>query len=62
MRRPPLTRKKIEALIALSSCGYSYIDEKDNYPHRKQCEDGIKFVQKLKRWHNWKQQQKEGDK
>jgi hypothetical protein len=58
MRRPPLTRKRIEALIALSTCAHSFIDDEDDYPHRKQCEDGIKFVVKLKRWHKWKQEQK----
>tara|TARA_R110000796_G_scaffold241802_3_gene363635 strand:+ start:131 stop:340 length:210 start_codon:yes stop_codon:yes gene_type:complete len=62
MRRPPLTRKKIDLIwSAICDAWLMARDSDDTEPNiesRKEIKEAMNFVQKLSQWHTWKQEQK----
>ena len=62
MRRPPLTRKKID--LIWSAIHGAWLDARDsddtepNVESRKEIKEAMDFWLKLSHWHRWKQEQK----
>jgi len=60
MRRPPLTRKKIEAIRTCILLAEGEVEDHDGHlaEEEKQVIEASEFVRQLSRWHKWKQEQK----
>jgi len=62
MRRPPLTRKKIEAIMHSIGLAQGYCSDPDD-PYfaelAKPVDEAREYMLKVSRWHKWKQQQKQ---
>ena len=65
MRRPSLTRKKIDLIwSAIMGAWLDARDSDDTEPNvelRKEITEAMDFVQKLSQWHKWKQEQREAN-
>jgi len=64
MRRPPLTKKRIDGLffaLSFTQCDIECMTECDREDYKKDIEafdSASLYVAELNRWHKWKQEQK----
>ena len=65
MRRPPLTRKKIDVILSAIMAAWLDVRDSDdtepNVESRKEIEEAMDFWRKLSQWHKWKQEQREAN-
>jgi|15BtaG_2_1085339.scaffolds.fasta_scaffold22243_6 hypothetical protein len=64
MRRPTLTRKRIEGFLfgmTFAQCDIEAMDESDQKEYKKDIdafESALDYLSELSRWHKWKQEQR----
>ena len=64
MRRPPLTRKRIEGFLygmTFAQCDIEAMTESDQEDYKKDIdafESASVYLSELSRWHKWKQEQR----